>query len=156
MQICQDYAVLNRRTIANIILQNLLGHTVDNYEHFETIHNYIDLQNNIIRKGAVSAQKNEKLAIHWNTYQLDEDGNLVEDQIRGDTFEYSDVFLETPNYQYVFRKVHYGSYAAQQIIEQIESHLFFNEVTYIDLNMLPPSPGFHMEGKLEICHRNSR
>jgi hypothetical protein len=97
-----------------------------------------------------------EFAIHWNTYQLDEDGNLVEDQIRGDTFEYSDVFLETPNYQYVFRKVHYGSYAAQQIIEQIESHLFFNEVTYIDLNMLPPSPGFHMEGKLEICHRNSR
>lgn len=97
-----------------------------------------------------------EFAIHWNTYQLDEDGNLVEDQIRGDTFEYSDVFLETPNYQYVFRKVHYGSYAAQQIIEQIDSHLFFNEVTYIDLNMLPPSPGFHMEGKLEICHRNSR
>ena len=58
-----------------------------------------------------------EFAIHWNTYQLDEDGNLVEDQIRGDTFEYSDVFLETPNYQYVFRKVHYGSYAAQQIIE---------------------------------------
>lgn len=80
-----------------------------------------------------------EFAIHWNTYQLDEDGNLVEDQIRGDTFEYSDVFLETPNYQYVFRKVHYGSYAAQQIIEQIESHLFFNEVTYIDLNMLPPT-----------------
>lgn len=66
MQICQDYAVLNRKTIANIILQNLLGHTVDDYEHFETIHNYIDLQNNIIRKGAVYAQKNEKLLIPIN------------------------------------------------------------------------------------------
>lgn len=73
MQICQDYAVLNRRTIANIILQNLLGHTVDNYEHFETIHNYIDLQNNIIRKGAVSAQKNEKLLIPINM----RDGSLI-------------------------------------------------------------------------------
>lgn len=60
-------------TIANIILQNLLGHTVDNYEHFETIHNYIDLQNNIIRKGAVSAQKNEKLLIPINM----RDGSLI-------------------------------------------------------------------------------
>lgn len=73
MQICQDYAVQNRRTIANIILEKLWEHTLDDHEHFETIHNYIDLQNNIIRKGAVSAQKNEKLLIPINM----RDGSLI-------------------------------------------------------------------------------
>lgn len=35
-------------------------------ETFETIHNYIDLETNIVRKGAISARKGEKLLIPLN------------------------------------------------------------------------------------------
>ncbi len=73
MKICQDYATLNRQTIAQIILDNLLGKTLADFEHFETIHNYIDLDNNIVRKGAVSAKAGEKLLIPINM----RDGSLI-------------------------------------------------------------------------------
>lgn len=45
-------------------------HIVDT---FETIHNYIDIDNMILRKGAVSAQKNERLLIPINM----KDGSLL-------------------------------------------------------------------------------
>lgn len=91
-----------------------------------------------------------EFTIHWETYELDKDGNVANDLNRLDTFEYSDVYLETPSFQYIFRKVHYGSYAAQQIMEILQSHLLANEIAYIDLDLLHPSPGFHMEGSLEM------
>ncbi len=65
-QICQHFATLNRATIADIILDKLYGTGIDNYEFFETIHNYIDFKNKIIRKGAVSAYEGEKLLIPIN------------------------------------------------------------------------------------------
>lgn len=73
MKICQEYATLNRKTIAGIILDKLLGKTLADFEHFETIHNYIDLDSNIVRKGAVSAKAGEKLLIPINM----RDGSLV-------------------------------------------------------------------------------
>lgn len=73
MKICQEYASLNRELIANLILNNYFGSTLEDYEHFETIHNYIDLKNNIVRKGAVSAEKNEMLLIPINM----RDGSLI-------------------------------------------------------------------------------
>lgn len=66
MQICQYFATLNRITIANIILDELYGTDIDDYEFFETIHNYIDLKNKIIRKGAISAYEGEKLLVPIN------------------------------------------------------------------------------------------
>ena len=66
MAVCQEFAVLNRKWIADLILTNYFGKGVDDYESFETIHNYIDLENNIVRKGAVSAQKCEMLLIPIN------------------------------------------------------------------------------------------
>jgi tRNA-splicing ligase RtcB (3'-phosphate/5'-hydroxy nucleic acid ligase) len=66
MNICQEYAVLNRETMANIILKNLLNKTVLDFEYFQTIHNYIDFKDNIIRKGAVSAYHGERLIIPIN------------------------------------------------------------------------------------------
>lgn len=70
MEIMQEYAVLNRRTIANIILSkaNLIEKS-----SFETIHNYIDFKRMILRKGAVSAEKNEILLIPINM----RDGSIV-------------------------------------------------------------------------------
>ncbi|MGN1120105.1 MAG: RtcB family protein, partial [Oscillospiraceae bacterium] len=73
MRICQEFAVLNRLTIANLITTNLLGKDISEFPHFETIHNYIDLDNNIVRKGAVSAQAGERLLIPINM----RDGSLI-------------------------------------------------------------------------------
>lgn len=70
MQIIQKFALLNRRIIANIILENT-GLSED--YSFETIHNYIDFKRMILRKGAVSAEKNEKLLIPMNM----RDGSLI-------------------------------------------------------------------------------
>ena len=73
MAICQRFAELNRRTIAQLILRNLLGRPLEEFASFETVHNYIDHDSNIIRKGAVSAQKGQKLLIPINM----RDGSLI-------------------------------------------------------------------------------
>lgn len=73
MRICQDYAKLNRRTIADTILTALAGKSVDSFSSFETVHNYIDLDTSIIRKGAVSAKLGENLLIPINM----RDGSLI-------------------------------------------------------------------------------
>ncbi len=73
MKLCQEFAVLNRKTIANRILSALYGKGLDDFAHFETIHNYIDHESNIIRKGAVSAQEGERLLIPINM----RDGSLI-------------------------------------------------------------------------------
>lgn len=70
MKIVQKYAVLNRQAIVDIIVKEM-GVTV--VEQFTTIHNYIDTENMILRKGAVSAKKNEKLIIPINM----RDGSLI-------------------------------------------------------------------------------
>ena len=70
MQICQNYASINRDAIADIIIRMMEWEVVD---RFETIHNYIDLGTNIVRKGAVSAKKGEKILIPLNM----RDGSLI-------------------------------------------------------------------------------
>lgn len=67
MAIVQEYASWNRREIAF----SILGH--DDTINFETIHNYIDVEKGILRKGAVSAEKNELLIIPMNM----RDGSLI-------------------------------------------------------------------------------
>lgn len=66
MNICQEYARLNRETMANIILIHLLGKDIHSFEYFHTVHNYIDFTDNIIRKGAISAYEGEKVLIPIN------------------------------------------------------------------------------------------
>ncbi|MBR5126497.1 MAG: RtcB family protein [Oscillospiraceae bacterium] len=73
MAICQEYASMNRRIIADRILTNLLGRGIDTFHSFQTIHNYIDHESNIIRKGAVSAKLGEQLLIPINM----RDGSLI-------------------------------------------------------------------------------
>lgn len=63
MKICQEYAVLNRKTMADRIIEKM---NFDENSRFETIHNYIDHDTNIIRKGAISAQDGELLLIPIN------------------------------------------------------------------------------------------
>jgi len=70
MKIVQKYAVLNRKAMADEIINNL-GLTVK--DRFTTIHNYIDTDMMILRKGAVSAKSGEKLLIPINM----RDGSLI-------------------------------------------------------------------------------
>ena len=73
MRICQEFASLNRVTIAGLILSAAFGMELSDCQRFETIHNYIDHESNIVRKGAVSAKKGEKLLIPINM----RDGSLI-------------------------------------------------------------------------------
>lgn len=70
MEIVQKFAALNRATIAKIILQKMGWKELD---RFETIHNYIDIKNMILRKGSISAQAGEKVVIPMNM----RDGSLI-------------------------------------------------------------------------------
>lgn len=66
MNICQEYALLNRKTMASIILDKWLNSNFHHFEFFQTIHNYINFKDNIIRKGSISAYKDEKVLIPIN------------------------------------------------------------------------------------------
>lgn len=66
MRICQDFAELNRFLIANRICLHMFGLPLSDFEHFETIHNYIDHETNIVRKGAISAKLDELVLIPIN------------------------------------------------------------------------------------------
>lgn len=68
--IIQEYANMNRKTMANEIITRM-GLSIE--EEFTTCHNYIDLDNMILRKGAISAQKGEKLIIPINM----RDGSII-------------------------------------------------------------------------------
>lgn len=70
MALTQRFALLNRRAIVSEIVRGL-GLTVR--ETISTIHNYIDTGTMILRKGAVSAQKGERLLIPINM----RDGSLL-------------------------------------------------------------------------------
>jgi tRNA-splicing ligase RtcB len=70
MGIMQKYADINRRAIMDIIIEKMKLKPVD---RFSTIHNYIDIENMILRKGAVSANLNEKFLVPINM----RDGSLV-------------------------------------------------------------------------------
>ena len=70
MKITQEHAKINRYTIASQILQHMNLHEI---EIFDTIHNYIDTDNMILRKGSISAQANEKVIIPMNM----RDGSLI-------------------------------------------------------------------------------
>jgi len=64
MSICQQFAALNRQVIANKILTHLFGHY--GFESFHTTHNYIDFDDNIVRKGAIKADKGREVLIPIN------------------------------------------------------------------------------------------
>ena len=95
MKICQKYASLNRRYIAIQILKSY-GIRVQNFnldvtkliyepyqninlnggnylKSFETIHNYISFEDNIVRKGAIRANKGERVIIPINM----RDGSII-------------------------------------------------------------------------------
>lgn len=70
MEIAQRFAYTNRCAIIDTIVHAMNLHVED---QFHTIHNYIDMDHRILRKGAVSAQKGERLLIPINM----RDGSLL-------------------------------------------------------------------------------
>jgi tRNA-splicing ligase RtcB len=72
MKLCQEYALENRAYIAHAILQSL-GEKMENVDHFTTVHNYLNFEDSIMRKGAVSARSGERLIIPMNM----RDGSLL-------------------------------------------------------------------------------
>lgn len=70
MKIVQKFAMLNRKAMMDELIR---GMKLKVEEEFTTIHNYIDTDAMILRKGAVSAQKGEKLLIPINM----RDGSLI-------------------------------------------------------------------------------
>lgn len=75
MRIVQKYAERNRMIIANRLV-NALGVDIDansDKYSFTTIHNYIDTDKGILRKGAIRAKKDEVVIIPMNM----RDGSLI-------------------------------------------------------------------------------
>lgn len=73
MRIMQHFAVLNRKAMIKTICVGLRTDPAEIAEQFTTIHNYIDTDAMILRKGAVSAKAGEKLLIPMNM----RDGSLI-------------------------------------------------------------------------------
>ncbi len=71
MRVAQQYASLNRQEMTRRLLSFLGIREPD--EQFETIHNYINFDDNIIRKGAISAHKGERMLIPFNM----RDGSII-------------------------------------------------------------------------------
>lgn len=63
LRLVQDFASLNRKAIAEEIVRGMKLQVLDS---FETVHNYIDVEQGMLRKGAVSAQTGERLVIPLN------------------------------------------------------------------------------------------
>ncbi|MDR2591284.1 MAG: RtcB family protein [Chitinispirillales bacterium] len=70
MKLIQRFASLNRKAMVDIIMTRLC---LTKKNEFTTIHNYIDTDEMILRKGAVSAKHGEKLLIPINM----RDGSLI-------------------------------------------------------------------------------
>lgn len=70
MKLIQEFAVLNRKAMMREIIKGMKLHVE---ESFTTIHNYIDTDQMILRKGAVSAKEGEKILIPINM----RDGSLI-------------------------------------------------------------------------------
>ena len=70
MKIVQQFAMLNRQAMMDEIIKGMHLHVE---EQFTTIHNYIDTDEMILRKGAVSAKAGERLLIPINM----RDGSLI-------------------------------------------------------------------------------
>ena len=72
MDICQKFAWENREAIATKIME-YLGLELSNFEYFHTIHNYINMEDKILRKGSISAYVGEEVLIPINM----RDGSII-------------------------------------------------------------------------------
>ncbi|TCI35025.1 MULTISPECIES: RtcB family protein [unclassified Exiguobacterium] len=70
VRIAQQYAASNRLAMTDVIVEAMNWNVVD---QFDTVHNYIDHDDMILRKGAISAKAGERVIIPMNM----RDGSLI-------------------------------------------------------------------------------
>jgi RNA-splicing ligase RtcB len=85
MRIAQYFALINRKAIMHTILKGLNIQNGREFKQFSTIHNYIDTESMILRKGAVSAKKGEKLIVPINM----RDGSIICEGLGNPDWNYS-------------------------------------------------------------------
>lgn len=73
MNFAQNYASLNRRVIAKILLSYFDLNDIEQVESIRSTHNYINFKDSIIRKGAISAYDGERVVIPLNM----KDGTII-------------------------------------------------------------------------------
>jgi tRNA-splicing ligase RtcB (3'-phosphate/5'-hydroxy nucleic acid ligase) len=74
MAIAQQFAMNNRYLIGKILMDGLFNHVKHwKHEYIECVHNYINFEDNIIRKGAISANSGERVLIPLNM----RDGTII-------------------------------------------------------------------------------
>lgn len=73
MKIAQEYAIWNREAMMEVLLGGLGIGKDKILDKFCTIHNYIDIENRILRKGSISLQRDEVAIIPMNM----RDGSLI-------------------------------------------------------------------------------
>lgn len=73
MRICTQFADMNRKAMMDIILDGMEIKRRYIMDSFTTVHNYVDVDHMVIRKGAISLQKDEVAIIPMNM----RDGSLI-------------------------------------------------------------------------------
>ena len=73
MKIAQGFASSNRKLMAKMILEGVFSLDMDQVEQIESVHNYINFEDNVVRKGAISAQIGQRVVIPLNM----RDGSLI-------------------------------------------------------------------------------
>ncbi|MBQ6454349.1 MAG: RtcB family protein [Coriobacteriales bacterium] len=66
VEICQAFARRNRELMASVLLERCGLGALEDHERFHTIHNYIDVNEMILRKGAIAAHEGELVLIPLN------------------------------------------------------------------------------------------
>ena len=66
MRVAQDFASFNREMIAKTIVNGFFRENWRKLEKVESVHNYINFEDKVIRKGAISAHRGERVIIPWN------------------------------------------------------------------------------------------
>ena len=85
MKIIQQFALINRKAMMSVIMREMKIPAKEIHEQFSTIHNYIDTDSMILRKGAVSARLKEKLIIPINM----RDGSIICEGLGNSDWNYS-------------------------------------------------------------------
>lgn len=73
MKIAQEFASSNRKLMAKMILEDVFKLDIDKVETIESVHNYINFDDNIVRKGAIQALSGQRVVIPLNM----RDGSLI-------------------------------------------------------------------------------
>jgi tRNA-splicing ligase RtcB (3'-phosphate/5'-hydroxy nucleic acid ligase) len=66
LKVTQQFASDNRRVMAQVLIEGLLRLKFSSCNVIESVHNYIDFNRKVIRKGAISAEKDKNVIIPMN------------------------------------------------------------------------------------------